>query len=353
MNVSELYFLAEWIKNYGKNTSDLYEILQRVLEHNANQPQKQPLEEPLNNLVEHLNVMNLNQLSNGQLEYLEQFEIGPLLGRRGAQFVNATVRKSDFDPATANSEIRVALEKLEQAIQKANQILDVFSNMVFKEEVELHEQRRITVRIEFQGQAQIENVTDWKVWSATWHDIVRGVGLAVNERPEDTKVIGASQGSVIMILATTYGFTKVLALISKSIASIAKDYLEVRMVAEKLKAIKNFNAATEKQLLENAEEIQQKGVESIIEDIKASLDHDVTGDAEAALRHSISKALDFYEKGGEVDFVSPSAEQAEADSEGDDAIPAGIIEEVRQVIESARRAKEEVKLLTSQVTPQD
>ena len=344
MNVTELYFLAEWLRKNGAPAADHYQTLQQALEHNANQPQKQPLEEPLNRLLDYLKNMNMNQLSNGQIDYLSMFDVIALFGKQGLDFVNSTIRKSDFDPATASSEMREAHQRIERAVQKASQILEVFSDVLFTDDRELHEEGRVTVRIEFVGSAEIQNVADWKSWSATWHDIVRGVGLAVNEAPEDTKVIGASQGSVIMILASTYAFTRILALISKSIASIAKDYLEVRMAAEKLQAIKGFKAESKKQLLKNAEEIQKNGVDQVIADIKSAIDHELDGTAEAGLRRSIEKALDFHEKGGEVDFVSPSTEQANADQQGEDGIPEEIIAEVRQVIEDARQARQEVKL---------
>ena len=353
MNVSELYLMAKWLKDHGRTLNSLYLSLQQTIAHNAAQPQKQPLEEQLNQLDDYLKGMNMSQLSSAQIAYLDRFNVGSILGQRGSNFINSTVKKSAYDPATANSDMEEAHNRLMKAIQKAAKILEALSGVAFAKDHELYEPGHVTVRIEFQGQAEIRNVVDWKNWSATWHDIVRGVGRTVNEAPENTKVIGASQGSVIMILAVTYGFTRILALIAKSIASIAKDYLEVRMAAEKLKVIKGFNAENEKKLLENAEEIQKSGVERVIKELKESLDHQLDGDVEAELRRSISKILEFYTKGGEVDFVSPSAEQADADNDGDEVIDEEIIAEIRQEIEAARQAQEEVKLLTSQVDASD
>ncbi len=188
----------------------------------------------------------------------------------------------------------------------------------------------------------MDNVADWKDWSAKWYEIVRGIALAIDERPEDTNVVGASQGSVIMKLAATYAFTRVMALISKSIASIAKDYLEVRHSIEDLKTKKVLRETAEKALLENAEEIKRDGVNTIMEELKPCLPAKLKGDQKNALKMAIEKALDFHNKGGDVDFVAP---ERSADTEEDGGNPTDEIAEVKQAIEEVRALRSELKLL--------
>jgi NAD(P)-dependent dehydrogenase (short-subunit alcohol dehydrogenase family) len=93
--------------------------------------------------------------------------------------------------------------------------------------------------------------------------------------------------------------------------------------------------------------------EQVIEELKESLDHELDGDVDAELRRSIKKILEFNTKGGAIDFVSPPAEQVDADNDGDKVVDEEMIAEIRQAIEAARQAQEEVKLLTSQVDASD
>src|SRR5690606_37578263 len=96
----------------------------------------------------------------------------------------------------------------------------------------------VTVRVGFKNDASIRNVKDWKTSAEDWYQIVRGLALVCGEAPEDTKVVGASTGSVILILSATYTFSKLLATISKHITGIAKDVIGVRVALEDLRGKK-------------------------------------------------------------------------------------------------------------------
>ena len=47
MNVEELNYLAMWLKKEATTAKDSYEAVRAKLQHNAQQPQKQPLEDEL------------------------------------------------------------------------------------------------------------------------------------------------------------------------------------------------------------------------------------------------------------------------------------------------------------------
>lgn len=305
MQTYELYSLSEWLQKHLGQVMGKFNVLSRIIDHNATQHQLQPLEESLNDLVGYLNDMDLDILTHQQISLLEVFGIERLLGHKGAAFVDGVIRKSNFDPVTAHQDLKKASDKLQSAHQRTQSFIEAFEGIDFPFEDSKVGEGRVLLRVEFVGDAAMNNVADWKSWTSTWYEIVRGVALAIDERPEDTNVIGATQGSVIIKLAATYAFTRVLALISKSIASIARDYVEVRLAMEDLKSKKLINKAAEQALKNNAEEIKASGVARIVSEVRPYLAGDFNGEQENALKNSVEKALDFYNKGGDVDFVAP------------------------------------------------
>ncbi|WP_416369049.1 hypothetical protein [Tritonibacter mobilis] len=344
MQIFELYSFSRWLQQELRQVIGKFNAVNQILKHNATQPQKQPLEAPLEDLIGYLGTMDLHVLTHQQVNLLRLFDVDQFLGRKGVSFVEGIIRKSDFDPATAHQDFKDANGKLQAANQRAQSITQAFDGLDLPLEEPNVGEGRVLLRIEFLGDASMDNVADWKDWSATWYEIVRGVALAIDESPEDTSVVGASQGSVIMKLGATYAFTRVLALISKSIASIAKDYLEVRHSMEDLKAKKLLNKATENALKANAEEIKANGVSKIMEQLKPLLPAEIDGEQESTLKHSVEKALDFHNKGGDVDFVAP--DRGDVDDGGDEA-PVEAIAEVRAIIEEAREIRSELKLLAN------
>ncbi|EAQ47719.1 hypothetical protein MED193_21039 [Roseobacter sp. MED193] len=343
MQIAELYGFSRWFQSELRQLVSKYNSVAKVLQHNASQQQKQPLEGPLDDLINYLQGMDFDALSMQQVALFPLFDVQELVGKQGVSFVESTIRKSDFDPATAHQNVTDAVQRLQSANQRVDAILQAFDGLDLPLADPELEKGRVLVRVEFAGEASMHNVAEWKSWSASWYEIVRGVAIAIDETPEETQVIGASQGSVIMKLAATYAFTRVLALISKSISSIAKDYLEVRHSMEDLKAKKLLNKKSETALKANAEEIKTTGVETIMDELRPILPDNVSGDKENALKMAIEKALDFHNKGGDVDFVAP--DQPVEEGEDEEGIPYDEIAEVRIAIEEARAVRNELMML--------
>lgn len=343
MQIAELYGFSRWFQSELRELISKYTNVNNVLQHNASQQQKRPLEEPMDDLTEYLDGMDFDALSMQQVALFPLFEVQELVGKQGVAFIEGTIRKSDFDPATAHKDVSEALSRLQSANQRTDAILQAFGDLDIPLADPELEAGRVLVRVEFAGDASMHNVAEWKSWSASWYEIVRGVAIAIDETPEDTQVVGASQGSVIMKLAATYAFTRVLALISRSISSIAKDYLEVRHSMEDLKAKKLLNQNSEAALKANAEEIKTSGVETIMDELRPVLPDNVSGDKENALKKAIEKALDFHNKGGDVDFVAPE-EPIDEEDDGEE-IPYAEIAEVRAAIEDARAVRNELMML--------
>lgn len=345
MNVNELRQLAEWfISNYPK-LSSLYGNLIGPIQHNASQPNKQPVEGQLELLIAFLNEMNFEELSLQQLKMLANFGVDKYIGAFGASFVSSVVRTSNFDPATAAGKISEASNKINEAQSGFSAYLAALKSLAIIERVDGSDGKTIIIRVGFQNEASIDNVTDWKESAKEWHDIIRGLALACDEAPEDTKVVGASTGSIILILAGTYPVTRLLALISKHIASVAKDIVEISNQIEDLRHKKILNKVIETEFKNIQKEKKDKALREIVDDIKKETST-LDGEKITGLEGSIKKLLSFNEKGGNVDFVAPETETDDLHSPADDKGIISALGEARTEIREYQNVREQLKLLT-------
>ena len=339
MQVSEVTDLAHWFSFNIKGVKSRYAELVKVLQHNAQQPNQQPVMDPLKNLTKELGLMPTEELSALQMRVLEKLEVHHLIGRQGRRWVSKTVRSTGFDPATRYSTIEQAQQALIGAENQLDSFKDAANSIGFEGETLSGSPSPYVINVIFQKDALIKNVPEWKKASEDWLLIVRGITGLVDERPEDVKIIGASNGSLIFSLGASAAFTKVLAIISKHIASITNDYLDFQLKREQLSRSRMMTDVMRDELSRLESERKEQGKAAIIEEIR-----DLMPDAKESAITSIEKGIDrqiaFSEKGGEVDFVNPDHGEEE-DEEVNETI-----EEVRAIIEEYRAEVQQTKLLT-------
>jgi hypothetical protein len=350
MNIFELYDLATWYRGYFKALRKAYSDLHNAVSNNANQPSKLPLEEPLTSLVEFLHKMTLNELSLQQMETLKHLGVEHLLGADGALWVETTIKKEAYDPATAERAMASAVS----AVNSANEKLSAYSSSI--DQMELRrpplaggdDTPRVTVRVGFKNDAAIENVKDLRTSAEDWFQIVRGLALVSGEAPENTKVVGASSGSIIVVLSVTYAISKLLATIAKHITGTAKEILELQITLEDLRQKKILTKTMEEEFKKLKQEKKDGAIEAIKVDIAKQLPKaGQDGEKSTALEKSIQKLLKFGEDGGDIDFVAPS--EPSQDPAGADAPPDEMIatmRSVRNLILEYQAEREAVKLLS-------
>lgn len=245
MNIFELYDLATWFKTYLKPMRTAYTELQSATSNNASQPTKVPIEAPLSALVQFLTEMDIGQLSLQQIELLRDLKVQELVGPEGARWIGSIVRAEAYDPATTNQNVTDAIETINAAGQKLSAYTGAIDQLGLERGKISDEDGRITVRIGFRNDASIRNVKDWKASADDWYQIVRGLAMMSGEAPEDTKVIGASTGSIILVLSATYALSKLLANIAKQITGTAKDVLSLQIELENLRQKRILTKAME------------------------------------------------------------------------------------------------------------
>lgn len=345
MNVDEIYRLGAWFAGQFPETKKLYAALLAPITHNASQADKRPVEAELNALIEFLDNQQFDELSIQQLKMLSSLGVDAYLGHEGAAYVEAQVRTSNYDPATAVQRINEALQSISNARGKLTGYVEAVNSLDFGPDDVLAEEGLITIRVGFQNDVAIDNVTDWKDTAKDWYDIIRGLAMACEESPEDVKVIGAATGSIILIMAGTAAFTAVLAQISKHITTTAKDVISVRMEVENLRQKKLLTKSMEAEL----RKIEKDKTESAVATIEKLLEGKIAGkdgDVGVALTASIKKLLTFSEKGGTVDFVAPDLQEPEDGDESEDGGLRAALLEAKTAIREYQGERESLKLLS-------
>ncbi len=345
MNVDELYRLGIWYANQFSGLNREYNALLDPVNHNANQPDKRPVEVELNSLTGFLSAQHFDELSLEQLKMLTALGVSAYIGSEGASYVEAAVRTSNYDPATAVQRLNAAVQSISSTRVLLAAYVDAVNNLGFGPDDVLAEDGLITIRVGFQNDVAINNVTDWKDTAREWYDIIRGLSMACEEKPEDVKVIGAATGSIILILAGTAAFTALLAQISTHITSAAKEIIGVRMEVENLRQKKLLTKAMEVELKKIEKEKTDSAVATIEKLLEAKIKSE-DGDVSVALTSSIKKLLTFSEKGGTVDFVAPEDEQEIEGREADDPGLKAALIEAKAAIREYQGERESLKLLS-------
>lgn len=347
MDITELERLADWYTDHHKYLIELYNQLLSPLQHNASQPSKVPVEIHLESLVDYLNLMGFEELSIQQIKVLSDMDVGQLIGRDGAAYIESVIRTSEFDAATAVVRVSEAISALIDANSGFSEYQSALGSLGLQVVGFEEEHDAITIRVGFQNDASIENLSDWKDSAKDWYEIIRGLSMAANEAPEDTKVIGASTGSIILILAGTLTVTTLLALISKNIASVAKESIGIQNQVEDLRHKKWLNSTIEREFKKKEEAIKNSALTQIVKLIKVRIP-DLDGEKITAIEGSIKKLLAFNEKGGNVDFVTPESVEGGDIADGNEKDDLDAIREVQTMIREYQATREELKLLVHQ-----
>lgn len=347
MQIIELLKLTKWFKDFvvAEQIPTKYQQLFNQMNKNAqpNQP-KQAFEAQRENLFSALETVNLNKLTLEQIKFLEQLEIVELLGKEGIRNIESVLFENNLDIATAAKKIG----EFNAKIAKANQTITEIETTLLKSfsidsEDEIPDDS-VMMRIYFQDEAAINNIADFKKLAATWFDIGRGIAMAQNKSPEDLKIIGAQKGSVIIELAVIAGIATSVSTILLAGLKVAERIIEILKKAEELKKLKLNNKKIEQEIIKEAEAEKKNGINTILESaiVDLGLTKGQDGDKITSLEKSISKLIDFTQKGGAVDFIQPDREE----NEDEENVREEIIQ-LKENVQNIRKLENKIKMLES------
>lgn len=356
MQIQELLRLADWFKEnvVDEKIPNFYKNLHNKMNQNANannnQP-KQPFEQDKENLLNALETVNLNLLTLEQIGFLEQLEIIELLGQDGISNIENVLYENNLDIATAAKKIGEFSNKIANAQTTLSEIEATLSKSFSIEDDEELPEDSVLMRVYFQEGAAMNNINDFKKLGAAWYDIGRGIAIAQNRSPEDFNIIGAQKGSVILEMAVYAGVATSVSTILLAGLKVADRVLDILKKAEELKALKLSNKKIEQEIKKEADKEKENGIQTILDTAieKLELNPEQDGDKVNALKKSITKLIDFTQKGGAVDFVQPEDEEESEDGENGEN---GMREEMMKLktdVQEIRKLENKIKLLESKV----
>lgn len=344
MQVNELLDLTRWIidKIADKGLVEKYQQLLSVLQQNArsNQP-KQPFDQQKQSLIEALTAVPLDELSTGQIDILKELDISQNVGADGVSQIEDVLFKNAIDVASAAQRVERSVTQLNQGIEWSRQQRDLLSKVVTVDAV-AETEGKVLLRVRFTGDAAVNNLTDLKDWSKTWWEIGRGIAIAHGQSPEAISVVGASKGSIIVALLTVGEIAATVSGIILSALKVAEKYYDIRRKAQEVRALELSNDKAEKALEAEAATYKATGIDEIVKATIAELKVE-QGDQANELTSSVKKLVDFITKGGEVDFVMPTDDKGNGDSDNDGGRPERV--ELRVRFQEVRRLEREVRQL--------
>ena len=310
MQTEELLQLSNWFKdnvvknNIPQNYTNLYNKMNLNVRR-QNGLQNQPFIDEKNKLFTSLSKIHFEDLTIEQIKFLEEFKIDKLINEEAIKIITNDLTSNTLDISSATNIIKEYNDKIINAQNKfleINELLSQYFKVNLKNEINENE---VLMRLYFQEGMSIDNLNDLKKLSANWYDISRGIAMALNQTPEDFRVIGAKKGSIIIDLAVTVGVATAVSKILLEALKVADRVLDIRKKVEEIKALKLSNKKIELELKKEADTERESGIKVIVEETinQLKINSENEGDKITAIEKSVKKLIDFTENGGQVDFV--------------------------------------------------
>ena len=184
MQINELLSLSIWFDNniIENQIPQKYSILHSKMNQNIrrNGQSLVPFEQEKTDLIEAIIDLNFQSLSLEQIKFLNSLKIIELLGKRGVEQIEQVLIQNNLDIATATGKIK----EFSNTITKSQNIFKELQTTLLKsfdiEETNEINGSQVLMRVYFQNDVAIKNLTDFKKLSATWYDIGRGIAMAQN-----------------------------------------------------------------------------------------------------------------------------------------------------------------------------
>ena len=303
MEVSQIVQLSDWLeKNLRAALTVSQSRIAGIMLSSQQQLEPQPVTELLKELSRALANMQTSELSRLQFGVLEKMDVAYLVGDQGAAWINQQVEEMTSPTATFQAVFQ-GLNELESALHRLNRFKISASKIGFQYTNEVDALASCVFNVVFQKGTSIKNVRDWKQSASNWEFIISSVAAVVDERPEDISVVGTQNGSIILTLSATPIFTKILATVSKHIASIINDQLDFQLKREELRRSRMMTDVIEKEFAKMEVDRNSTQIKKILAAVKNSFDKQ-DPEAIAKLEGAVDRLIKFFTEGGEVEFVS-------------------------------------------------
>ncbi|HHQ4520956.1 TPA: hypothetical protein ACSP2U_003031 [Aeromonas veronii] len=172
------------------------------------------------------------------------------------------------------------------------------------------------IKIRFKDNAAISNVSDLKFWAEKWYKISRGFSGVVNGSPEDFKVSGAANGSIVFDIVVNNEILKVFLESITSIAETTTAYFAFKTLLIQMKGNSGSNSSEEEKISEMIEKTISSQIEQQVDlSIKRMIDEGVIKDKSPEIINNLKMSLDetrvFLEKGGSFELRADNDDSQE------------------------------------------
>ena len=346
MLVAEVLELADWIdKNFEKNSlAETYTALINILAANANR-QSQPFDTEREELNAAVGVLDTKNLSDAQVHLLKEIGGYDSIGQHGVSVLRDIFVENAIDIQTARNRVEELKSAIDKATTWANDTKETLGSL-FEEDNSIHTTGplEVIIRVRFTDEAGIYNVVDLKKWSSVWYDILRGFALAIKASPEDYKFVGGTKGSLIALFASEAVNVAAIVISVERALAFANNVLDFKLKIKELKESPFETAEVIKAIEKSLKNERENAPDIVATEVENELGLSKNdGEQKDALRKSLKKMFDFFEKGGEVDFVVPSDETEATDGDYQEAFEQ--LKKIRAGVEKIRVAQRTTVLL--------
>lgn len=357
MQITELLRLTDWFKTniIGEKIPNYYKNLFNKLNQNASNSM-QPFEDERNNLFKALKTVNLNSITLEQIKFLEQIEVLELLGNEGIENIETILYENNLDIATAAKKVGEINSRVNNAVNTINELESTLGKSFSLDDDDELPEDTIMMRVYFQDSVAINDITDFKKLGATWYEIGRGIAMAQGQTPEDFKIVGAQKGSLIIEMAVLAGIATSVSTILLKGLKVAERVIDILKKAEELKALKLSNKKIEQDIKKEAKAEKENGIQSILDSTmeEIGINKESEGDKVNALKKSITKLIDFTQKGGAVDFIEPDEEDikgtdGEESTKDSETSVRSELTKLKTNVQEIRHLENKLKLLESKI----
>ena len=321
MLLDEIIQLDQWLteneKNYGiiQKLQELLTVLNANVQAITNRNQAiQPFTEQKNAAIEAVSKYNLGELSDEQIACLHINNADKYMGPDASNEIMAIFRDDGHDIAYLATEIQKvhqALNSAKSQIAATSKSISPYAEAVSSTEY-LTDQARFSII--FKEGVSIENLSDFETRAKEWNGIMHGIGMGLGVAPNEFKVLGARNGSVVIDLYMTalaiipIGFILIrclnilenFALSIKRIDGVFGTDINDPAFKEIEEEIK---ATSEKYFNINKLVTAKKIADGVLDEIECEPDR--RNEASVFLESSIKKILNHLRKGGDLDAFVP------------------------------------------------
>ncbi|MFA0016467.1 hypothetical protein AB4391_24555 [Vibrio lentus] len=325
MLFSEMISLSKWLNDKESLFSPIQKLatLQSILNGNiaARHPNTRqatpirPFIEEKNLALDAIKALSLSELSNDQIACLSLHNAEQFMGTDAYNYLESIFKNEVHDLAHLASEVQKAhsaLTKAKTAINAVAQSMTPYAKLI-EEAQYLEDQARFSII--FKEGVQINNLKDLETKSKEWNTIIHSIGVSLGVPPNEFKVLGARNGSLVIdlymcaaaivpigfILSRSLSIIESFAISMKRLKAIYEleiDDPAIKEIDEDIKAISE-KYFSHKQLVS-----AKKIASQILDEAKCSPEN--RPEAESNLESAIKKILNHLRKGGDLDAFVPT-----------------------------------------------